>query len=111
MPFDQVLAERIRPLLEPHQPVDERRMVGGLAFLVHGHMTVCITGHRSLMVRVREEDRDVLLTEPGAGEMTMRGSPTRTWVLVDGSALDDDAALARWVERGVETVADLPPKP
>lgn len=110
MGIDEGLLARIRPLLERHEPVDEKRMFGGLAFLVHGHMTVCVTSHRSLMVRVREEDRDALLALDGAGEMVMRGSATKTWVLVSGPVLDDDDALAEWVERGVETIEDLPPK-
>ena len=110
MAVDQALVERIRPLLAEHEPVDERRMFGGVAFLVHGHMTVCVTSRRGLMVRVREEARDALLALDGAGEMLMSGRPTRTWVLVSGPVLDDDAVLAEWIDRGLDAIDDLPPK-
>lgn len=78
MAYDEGLVARIRPLLEPHEPVDERRMFGGLAFLVHGHMAVCVSGQGGLMVRVREDERDALLALDGAGEMAMSGRPSRT---------------------------------
>lgn len=110
MAYDQALVERIRPLLEAHEPVDERRMFGGLAFIVGGHMAVCVSSQGGLMVRVREDERDALIVLDGAGEMIMSGRPSRTWLRVQGSVLDDDATLAEWVERAVDTVDDLPPK-
>ncbi|QCR20395.1 TfoX/Sxy family protein [Agrococcus sp. SGAir0287] len=110
MAVDPSLVERIRPLLAEHEPVDERRMFGGLAFLVHGHMAVCVSGQGGLMVRVRDDERDALLALDGAGEMVMSGRPSRTWLRVQGPVLDDDAVLAEWVERGLEVIDDLPPK-
>ena len=105
------LVERIRPWLEPYEPVDERRMFGGLAFLVHEHMAVCVLGSGGIMVRVLEEERDGLVVLDGAGPMEMTpGRPSRTWVRVQGSALDDDATLGQWIERGADVAVDLPPK-
>ena len=112
MAYDQQLVERIRPLLAPFEPVDERRMFGGLAFMVHEHMAVCVLGSSGMMVRVLEEDRDGLLVLDGAGPMEMTpGRPSRTWVRVQAAVLDDDATLAEWVERAADVAVDLPPKP
>lgn len=111
MPYDQQLVERIRPMLEPYEPVDERRMFGGLAFLVHEHMAVCVLGSGGIMVRVLEEEREALLLLDGAGPMEMTpGRPSRTWLRVQDAVLDDDAALAEWVERAADVAIDLPPK-
>jgi TfoX/Sxy family transcriptional regulator of competence genes len=103
------LATRVRLVLGPGP--EERRMFGGLAFLVHGHMAVAVHGRTGgLMVRVAPAEQPTLLAEPGAGPMVMSGGPVAGWLLVDPAALDDDAALRRWVERGVALVRTLPPK-
>lgn len=110
MAFDRRLAERVRPLLEPFEPVDERRMFGGLAFLVHEHMAVCVSGAGGLMVRVEADERGELLERDGVETMVMAGRVSKTWVRVMADVLDDDAQLAEWVERGAQVALDLPPK-
>jgi hypothetical protein len=113
MAVDEELAERVRGHLGDRE-VAERRMFGGLAFLVGGHMAVCVAGgsgrHGSLMVRCPREQTEALLGEPGAGPMEMQGRELAGWVLVAPAALTDEAALGRWVERGSSYAAGLPPK-
>jgi hypothetical protein len=113
MAYDEELAERIRGLL-PEVPVDEKKMFGGLAFLVGGHMSVVASGKGGLMVRCDPGDSERLLTEPGASRMEMRGSEMSGWLRVTGDAVardeTGDDALARWVEVGTTYAASLPPK-
>ena len=86
-------------------------MFGGLAFLVGGHMSVSASGQGGLLVRVDPADSDVLLDEPGVTLMQMGNrKPMDGWLRVARQALEDEAALARWVERGVGYAASLPPK-
>jgi TfoX/Sxy family transcriptional regulator of competence genes len=108
--YDDDLAERIRVLL-PAIPVTEKKMFGGLAFLVGGNMSVAVSGQGGLLVRVDPEDTETLLAEPGAAEFEMGGrGPMKGWLRVSPDALTDDAALARWVQRGVAYARSLPPK-
>jgi len=110
MAYDEELAERIRGMLGD-QPVVEKKMFGGLAFLVGGHMSVSASGQGGLLVRVDPADSDDLLDEPGVTLMQMGNrKPMDGWLRVDPQALEDEAALARWVERGVGYAASLPPK-
>jgi TfoX/Sxy family transcriptional regulator of competence genes len=110
MAYDDDLADRLRGLLQAQPGVEERRMFGGLAFLVGGHMAVAASGEGGLMVRCHADDTDRLSAEPGAAPMVMRGRPMTGWLRVDGAALGDDAVLQGWVEVGVRHVATLPPK-
>ena len=110
MAYDEELAERIRGMLGD-QPVVEKKMFGGLAFLVGGHMSVSASGQGGLLVRVDPADSDDLLDEPGVTLMQMGNrKPMDGWLRVAPQALEDEAALARWVERGVGYAASLPPK-
>lgn len=106
---DDALAARVRALLADGPDaadVDERRMFGGVAFLVGGRMAVAASGQGGLMVRGAPEDATAWQAEPGVGPLLMRGSPSRGWVLVDVDPLDDDA-LEAWVARGVAHVRVL----
>jgi len=106
---DDALAARVRTLLADGPDaadVDERRMFGGVAFLVGGRMAVAASGHGGLMVRGTPEDAAAWQAERGVGPLLMRGSPSRGWVLVDAGPLDDDA-LEAWVARGVAHVRVL----
>jgi hypothetical protein len=109
MAYDEALADRIRELLAGQRFV-EKRMFGGLAFLVAGHMAVAASGQGGLMVRVDPTAMPELLAEPGAGEMEMRGRIVRGWLRVDAGALTEDEALEPWVRRGVASCATLPSK-
>jgi len=108
--YDDDLADRIRGML-PDEPVVEKKMFGGLAFLVGGNMSVAASGQGGLMVRVDPEETEALLAEPGAEEFDMGGrGPMRGWLRVRGDVLDDDTVLRRWVDRGITYARSLPPK-
>jgi TfoX/Sxy family transcriptional regulator of competence genes len=109
MAYDEELAERIRGLL-PDLPVTEKKMFGGLAFLVGGHMSVSASGKGGLMLRCDPDDSERLLAEPGASRMEMRGREMDGWLRVTSEAVADDAVLQRWVDIGTSYAASLPPK-
>lgn len=109
MAYDEALAERVRDELGG-EPVAERRMFGGLAFLLGGHMAVAVSGEGGLMVRVPPDRTDDLAARPGAAPMEMKGRAMSGWLRVDAAALGDDAALAEWVGVGRDFVRTLPPK-
>lgn len=110
MAYDEGLAERIRAALgDDGGDVVERKMFGGIAFLLNGNMSVGVTGD-SLMVRVGIDDHEAALEEPGARPFDMTGRPMRGWVVVDPIGIDSDSDLHTWDRRGVAFAASLPPK-
>ncbi len=110
MAYDEDLAERVRELMAMTAGVDEKRMFGGLAFLVHGHMAVCVSGAGGLMVRVPAEDTAALLTRAHVEPMIMAGRETRGWVRVAAAGVTTTRQLQPWVTRGAEYASSLPPK-
>ena len=110
MAYDEELAERVRRLLAPHAGVTERKMFGGLAFLVDGNMAVAASGQGGILVRVDPAASDRLLSTTKAHPMVMRGRPMEGWLRVDREDLREKRQLARWVERGVSYAHSLPPK-
>ncbi len=110
MAYDEELADRLRAALEGQDGVVEKKMFGGLAFLVGGHMAVAASGQGGLMVRCDPDRTAELLTEPGVHPFEMRGGGMKGWLRVDTAAVADDAALGHWVEVGVGYVETLPPK-
>ena len=110
MAFDEGLAERVRAVLDSRSDVEDKRMFGGIAFLVAGNMACGVMGDE-LMVRVGADSApDLIASEDGARAMDMKGRPMRGWVLVAPEATGDDADLERWVRRGEAFAASLPPK-
>jgi TfoX/Sxy family transcriptional regulator of competence genes len=109
MAYDEELAERIRAQL-PDRPVEEKRMFGGLAFLVGGHMAVAASGQGGLLVRVAPDAAEELLAQPGTEPMAMRGRPMAGWLRVEASVVASDEQLAAWVDRGIGFASTLPPK-
>ncbi|HEX6582654.1 MAG TPA: TfoX/Sxy family protein [Thermoleophilaceae bacterium] len=109
MAFDEGLVERIRGVLDARTDVDERRMFGGIAFLVSGNMA-CGVMNEDLMVRMEPAAAEALETETGARRMDMGGRPMKGWLLVAPEATADDADLQGWVRRGEQFAASLPPK-
>ena len=107
--IDQALAGRIRQVLGPRPEVTERRMFGGLAFLVNGHMCCGINGE-DLMLRVGPEGQADALARPGARPMDFTGRPLRGFVYVDASGYRTPSALASWIDRALRFVESLPPK-
>ena len=109
MAYDEQLADRIREALGDRGDVDERKMFGGLAFMVAGHMAVGIVG-TELMVRLGEEEADAAVDEEHVRPMDFTGRPMRTMVYVAAEGIADRAALEGWVRRGVSLAESLPPK-
>jgi TfoX/Sxy family transcriptional regulator of competence genes len=109
MAYDEGLATRVRDTIGDRPGLAEKRMFGGLAFLVHGNMACGVRGD-DLIVRVAADTADAALEEPGARPFDLTGRPMKGWLLVtaDGHAEDDD--LRRWVDRGVAYAGSLPPK-
>jgi hypothetical protein len=110
MAYDEDLAHRIRAIIGTAPGVTEKRMFGGLAFLVGGNMAVSASGHGGLMVRVLPDETDDLVDRPNAGPVIMRGREMRGWLRVTGDGVEDDAELAEWVRIGVDAARSLPEK-
>ena len=110
MAYDEQLAERIRTTLGDRDDLSERKMFGGLAFLLGGHMSVVADSKYGLMVRCDPAEADDLCDAPGVEPMEMRGRPMKGWLRVDADQLHDDEHLAEWVDVGVEFASALPPK-
>jgi TfoX/Sxy family transcriptional regulator of competence genes len=104
--YDVDLAERVRKLMGADLALTEKKMFGGLAFLVGGNMAVAASGQGGLLVRVDPEESDALVASTEARPMEMRGREMTGWLRVDPA--DDE--LAEWVERGVAFARSLPPK-
>ena len=109
MAFDEGLAERIRELLRDRKGVDERRMFGGLAFMLDGHMFVGILGD-TLMARVGPEAYAKALAQKHVREMDFTGKPMKGYVFVAPEGFESDAALESWIGRCANFVQTLPAK-
>ena len=110
MAYDEDLADRIRELLAGDAAVSEKKMFGGLAFLVGGHMSVAASGRGGLMVRVDPEETDALVAKPHAGPFEMRGRPLDGWLRIAPEGVRTKRQLQSWVDRGVTYARSLPPK-
>ena len=110
MAYDEELAARIRALLADEPDVTEKKMFGGLAFLVGGNMAVAASGQGGALVRVDPEQSDELVAGSNAEVMVMRGRPMAGWLRVDSADLRSDSELARWVGLGAAFARSLPPK-
>jgi hypothetical protein len=108
--YDEGLAARIRDELAGEPGVTEKRMFGGLAFLLNGHMAVAASGHGGLLVRVPPGDSEELVRESAAEPMEMKGRAMAGWLQVPLDGVADDEELARWVTIGRDYVRTLPPK-
>jgi TfoX/Sxy family transcriptional regulator of competence genes len=109
MAYDEGLADRVRDLIAPIVPFEERKMFGGLAFMINTHMA-CGIVHDGLMVRVGKAGHDAALAR-GAREMDFTGRPMRSMVIVPGADLRQDSDLEPWVSLAVEFAQSEPPKP
>lgn len=109
MPYDEGLAERIREVLEERSDVSEKKMFGGLTFLLGGNMCAGVVADE-LMVRVGPDAYEKLLSEPHTREMDFTGRPMKGFVYVGCEGFESDADLRAWIERGVAFAGPLPPK-
>jgi TfoX/Sxy family transcriptional regulator of competence genes len=108
--YDEALAERIRELVGSERGITEKKMFGGLAFLLNGNMSVAASGQGGLLVRVDPDESDALAKKAGARVMEMRGREMHGWLRVDAGAVRTKTQLSAWVDRGVSFARSLPPK-
>jgi TfoX/Sxy family transcriptional regulator of competence genes len=110
MAYDEELANRIRELISPEDGVVEKRMFGGLAFLIGGNMSVSVSGQGGLLLRVDPNETESLLAKPHAEPFVMRGRAMDGWLRVAPEGVTTKRQLEGWVARGVTYAKSLPPK-
>jgi len=110
MAYDEELANRLREQVQGEPEVIEKRMFGGLAFLINGHMAVTASREGGLLLRIDPEQTDALVSAPHARPFVMRGRDLDGWLRIDPDGLATDDDLAHWVSRGVTYARSLPPK-
>ncbi|HEY1439866.1 MAG TPA: TfoX/Sxy family protein [Mycobacterium sp.] len=110
MAYDEDLANRIRELLGSERGIEEKRMFGGLAFLINGNMSVAASSKGGLMVRVPPEDTEKLLARAHVSPMVMAGREARGWLRVAAEGVKTKRQIESWVTRGVGYARSLPPK-
>ena len=110
MAYDEDLANRVREIIGLAPDLTEKKMFGGLAFLIGGHMSVSISGRGGLLMRCAREDTEALRAKPHAGPFEMRGKAMEGWLRIEPEGLETEDELERWVERGVDFARSLPPK-
>jgi TfoX/Sxy family transcriptional regulator of competence genes len=110
MAYDDALAARIRDRIGAAPDLTEKKMFGGLAFLIGGNMAVAASGQGGILVRVDPDESDALVPATPASPMEMRGKQMQGWLRLQAGEVASDAALAEWVERGVAYARSLPRK-
>jgi TfoX/Sxy family transcriptional regulator of competence genes len=110
MAYDEELAERVRELVEAEPGLTEKKMFGGLAFLLHGNMSVAVSGQGGLLVRVDPAEGDTLIATTAAEPMEMQGRAMSGWLRVATDAVRTKKDLTSWVGRGTAYAKTLPPK-
>ena len=110
MAYDEELADRIREVLGGVRDVSEKKMFGGLAFLIHGNMAIAASGQGGLLVRVDPAQSDRLVATTNARPMEMRGREMAGWLRVDADDVRTKRQLSTWVVRGRSCAEALPAK-
>ena len=110
MAYDEDRANRIRELIAEEEGLTEKKMFGGLAFLINGNMSVSASGQGGLMLRIEPSESDMLLRKPHTRPLVMRGREMQGWLRVDVEGVRTRRQLAPWVARGVAYARSLPPK-
>jgi TfoX/Sxy family transcriptional regulator of competence genes len=108
--YDEELADRIRDLVGSESDLSERKMFGGLAFLIGGNMAVAASGQGGILVRVDPAQSDTLVATTNARLMEMRGRQMQGWLRVGAEDLRTKRQLAKWVELGTTYARALPAK-
>ena len=108
MAYDELTAERVRAVLSRRRDVAAKRMFGGLCFTVNGNMCCAVSGKGGLLVRVGADAQERALAAPHVRPMIMAGRPASGFVRVDPDGYRTDAALNKWIERGLAFVTTLP---
>lgn len=110
MGYDEALAGRIRDLIGPDPELTEKKMFGGLAFLIRGHMAITASGQGGVLVRVGPARSDELLATTRATIAVMQGREMNGWLRVAAGDIATDSELSPWVELGIEHARSLPPR-
>jgi len=110
MAYDEELAGRLRDLLVGERGLTEKKMFGGLAFMIGGNMAIAASGQGGLMVRVDPDQSDALVAKTSARVVEMRGRQMPGWLRVDAPDVRTKQQLAKWVALGVNYARSLPPK-
>ena len=110
MAYDETLANRLRELLAGEHGITEKKMFGGLAFLLNGHMTVSASEQGGLLARVDPAQTDAALARPHASLMEMRGRTMDGWIRVAPEGIKTKRQLEPWVKRSLSYVKTLAPK-
>jgi len=110
MAYDEALAARIRDLIGPDPELTEKKMFGGLAFLIRGHMAISASGQGGVLVQVAPEQCDDLVATTPATIAVMRGREMPGWLRVAAEELATDDDLSPWVELGIIRARSKPPK-
>jgi hypothetical protein len=108
MAYDETTAERVRQLFSGRADVVEKKMMGGLCFMMNGHMCCSVSGRGGLLVRVGADAFQSMLGEPHVVPMGMGGRTMTGFVRVGPDGYRTDAGLKKWVKRGVDFVATMP---
>ena len=109
MPYDANLAERVRQVVKTLKIVEEKRMFGGVAFFVNGHITVGVW-KEMLIARLGVEEGEQARREPYVRDFDITGKPMSGWVMVEPAGLEGDDLLANWIQRSMRFVKTLPKK-
>jgi TfoX/Sxy family transcriptional regulator of competence genes len=110
MAYDEELANRIRTVVQEEAGLTERRMFGGLAFLIDGNMAVSASSQGGLLLRIDPADAASLVEAPDVRRFEMRGREMDGWLRVGPEVVDSDSELRAWVSRGVAYARSLPAK-
>jgi hypothetical protein len=110
MTYDEKLADRIRELIGSQPDLTEKKMFGGLAFLIGGNMALAASGQGGALVRVDPAQSDTLVATTNAHPMEMRGRAMQGWLRVDSEDLRTKRQLTRWVKLGTTYARSLPAK-
>ena len=110
MPYDEELAERIKALIGGGERLTEKKMFGGLAFLIGGNMAIAASGECGILVRVSPQETYSLVSSSKAQIAIMQGRPMDGWLRVPPEELRTKPQLAKWVTIGTTYARSLPPK-
>jgi TfoX/Sxy family transcriptional regulator of competence genes len=109
MPFDDKLAGRVRKILEKIDGLSEKKMFGGICFLVNGHMALGLV-NEDLMIRVKPDSYEKMLSQPHVRKMDFTGKPLKGFLYVGAKGTESEKDLRKWVLKGAKFALSLPAK-